>query len=54
MPCADFLDWIEVFHADGCKNADFVFIDAGPPDTQHYRIHAAYSGPRWYGRELSR
>jgi len=54
MPCADFLDLIEVFHPAQLAPADFIFIDAGPPDTQHYRNYAAYSGPRWHGRELAR
>ena len=54
MPCADFLDRIEVFEPIQLANAEFIFIDAGPPDTQRYRNYAAYSGPRWYGRGLAR
>ncbi len=33
--------------------ADFVFIDAGPPDTTNYANFVAYQGPRWVTWELA-
>jgi len=54
LPCADFLDRIGVFEASQLANADFIYIDAGSPDTYDRRNFAAYSGPRWYGRQLAK
>jgi len=54
LPCADFLDRIEVFKPTQLANADFIFIDAGKPDVHDRLNFAAYAGPRWYGRELTR
>ena len=44
-----FIDYIVPYSGP----ADFVFIDAGPPDTTNYANFVAYQGPRWVTWELA-
>ena len=52
LPVACVLDRIEPF-SEGAGAPDFIFVDAGPPDTTDYAHYAAHQGPRWYTRELA-
>jgi hypothetical protein len=49
LPVACILDSIVPYSGP----ADFVFIDAGPPDTTNYANFVAYQGPRWVTWELA-
>lgn len=51
LPVACILDSVVPF--TGIDSADFVFVDAGPPDLSDYKNFAAYSGPCWYTSELA-
>ena len=50
LPVACILDTIEPY--DGSPG-DFVFVDAGPPDTDDYSKFCVYQGPRWFTWELA-
>jgi hypothetical protein len=50
LPVACVLDDVRPY--DG-KPADFVFVDAGPPDATDYSKFVVYQGPRWMTWELA-
>ena len=43
-----------MFEPAQIANADFVFIDAGSPDSCDRQHFAAYARPRCYGRDITR
>ena len=51
LPLADILDKPQLYTRG--TYFDLVFIDAGRPCLLTPKNHCAYSGPRWYGRELA-
>lgn len=50
LPVACILDAIAPYSGEA---ADFVFVDAGPPDTKDYANFSVYQGPCWMTWELA-